>query len=104
MRGQLPEQWGDKLAKELRAVNDSAAATLHSRLDATWPAFVYPDGGLAFEMLLLELAARKYAFYQTWTPATRNSVHDFWSPPRGHFRLPTSEKVGPSWGAGAVPH
>ena len=35
-----------------------------------WPAFVYAKG-VAFEMLLLELAARKHAFYDTWRPATQ---------------------------------
>ena len=99
----LPEQWAERLARELRSVNNTALAALHARLQTAWPAFIY-NGGLAFEMLLLELAARRHAFYEHWTPATSNSEHDFWAPGHGHFRLPDSKKVGPSWGAGAVPH
>jgi len=99
----LPEMWAERLAPELRAINDSAIQPLHTALQAYWPAFVY-DKGVAFEMLLLELAARKHAFFANRAPATLNTEHDFWSPTHGHFRLPRSKKMGPSWGAGAVPH
>ena len=101
----LPEQWAETLATELRGVNDSAVDALHAALNVYWPAFVYAKPhGLAFEMLLLELAARKHAFYVHWPSATRNTEHDFWAPGRGKFRLKSSKKMGPSWGAGAVPH
>ena len=101
----LPEQWAPRLAAELRRINDSSVQRLHTQLQTYWPAFVFtgPEG-VAFEMLLLELAARKHAFYEGWAAATTNTEHDFWSPGRGRFRLPKSKKVGPSWGAGAVPH
>ena len=105
----LPEQWVPKLKRELSSVNTTAAAALQEQLQRSWPAFVYgkgggAGGGVAFEMLLLELAARKHGFYRTWTPATPNSVHSFWSPARGAFTLAGARKVGPSWGAGATPH
>ena len=100
----LPEQWGGRLLSELRSVNISAAERLQRGLEAYWPAFLYAKG-LAFEMLLLELAARKHGFFRAWPTATPNSDHDFWSPAHGgSFRLPSSRKVGPSWGAGAVAH
>ena len=100
----LPEQWAERLAAELRGVNDSAVERLRGALQHYWPAFVYAAPGVAFEMLLLELAARKHGFYDARAPATRNGEHDFWSPSRGHFVLRKSKKVGPSYGAGAVPH
>lgn len=99
----LPEQWLDQLADELRDVNASALRAMHGALQRYWPAFVY-ERGVAFEMLLLELGARKHGFFKTWPSATPNSVHHFWSPQRGSFVLPTSKKVGPSWGAGARAH
>lgn len=99
----LPEQWLDRLADELRNVNASALTSLHANLERFWPAFVYARG-VAFDMLLLELAARKHRFYDTWQAATPNSVHHFWSPQHGTFVLPDSKKVGPSWGAGATAH
>ena len=99
----LPEQWAETITQELRAVNDSAAGRLHRSLQRFWPAFVYKSG-CAFDMLLLELAARKHSFFSTWRAATQNSEHAFWSPPRGRFRLANARKVGPSWGAGATPH
>ena len=100
----LPEQWADKLPDELRSVNASELHRLHGALQVMWPAFVYSTRGVAFEMLLLELAARKHNFYARWPAATLNSVHHFWTPARGTFVLPASKKVGPSWGAGAHPH
>ena len=102
----LPEQWAPSIARELRSVNASAAASLHRQLQKLWPAFVYDSqkGGCAFEMLLLELAARQRKFFTTWLGATPNTAHHFWAPGRGLFELPTAKKVGPSWGAGAEPH
>ena len=103
----LPEQWTPHLARELRAVNASAIVALHRNLMRLWPAFVYDSerGGCAFEMLLLELAARRRHFYDTWPAATPNTPQHFWSPVRGGlFELPEARKVGPSWGAGALPH
>ena len=103
----LPEQWAPYLASELRAVNQSAANRLHHELRHLWPAFVYKKG-CAFEMLMLELAVRKLGLYHSrkapWRRATRNALHSFWSPERGNFELPNAQKVGPSWGAGAISH
>jgi hypothetical protein len=104
MTVKLPEQWADRLAAELRAINDTAITRLEAALQRYWPAFVYAEPGVAFELLLLELAARKHNFYASWRPATQNTEHDFWSPAHGRFRLSRSEKIGASWGAGAVPH
>lgn len=100
----LPEQWTPRLVSELKAVNASALERLQRGLRAAWPAFVYTADGCAFDMLLLELAARKHAFFRTWPSATPNSALHFWSPPHGAFTLPGASKVGPSWGAGAEPH
>ena len=100
----LPEQWAERLTEELKGVNASALSAMHASLQTYWPAFVYSKRGVAFEMLLLELAARKHKFFDVWPTATPNSVHHFWSPSRGSFVLPTSKKVGPSWGAGATTH
>ena len=102
----LPEQWAPKLAAELRSINASSALRLHARLQAQWPAFVYDtaSGGCAFDMLLLELAARKLHFFRARPAATANSLTHFWSPNRGRFELADARKVGPSWGAGATPH
>ena len=61
-------------------------------------------GGCAFELLLLELAARQHRFFGGGTPATPNSPVHFWSPRQGTFLLRTTQKVGPSFGAAAVPH
>lgn len=66
-----------------------------------WPAFVY-EGGCAFEMLLVELAARKHGYFSSHPPATRNSATQFWTLGRGGIALDNAEKVGPSWGGGAV--
>ena len=60
--------------------------------------------GVAFELMLVELAAHKHRFFASRSTATRNSATTFWSPARGSFALESAEKVGPSWGAGAVPH
>lgn len=101
----LPELWTPRIANELRAVNASDARRLHAHLQRLWPAFVYDRQGCAFDMLLLELAARQRSFYDSWPRATPNTVHHFWSPARGGvFELPDTHKVGPSWGAGAQPH
>ena len=100
----LPEQWAERLPEELRGVNASSLRSMHASLLAHWPAFAYSKRGVAYEMLLLELAARKHRFFHAWPIATPNSVHHFWSPSRGAFVLPTSKKVGPSWGAGAITH
>ena len=62
------------------------------------------EGGCAFELLLVELAARKHGYFGRHSPATRNDATHFWSPTRGGFVLASAEKVGPSWGAGAVAH
>ena len=91
------------LASELRQANASALAALQCGLLAHWRAFVY-DGGCAFELLLVELAARKHRYFEQQMPATANSATSFWSPARGAFELRTAKKVGPSWGAGAVAH
>ena len=99
----LPEQWAPRVAAELRSANDSAVAALQAGLLKAWPAFVY-DGGCAFDFLLLELAARRHGTFERHKPATRNSATRFWSPGRGSFELKTAQKVGPSWGAGAIPH
>lgn len=104
MTVKLPEQWTELLATELSAVNISALEELQRALKSTWPAFVYTEGGCAYEMLLLELAARKHGFFERSPPATLNGATRFWSPARGNFVLPTARKVGPSWGAGAEPH
>ena len=100
----LPEQWAPRLAHELRErTNASAMAALQRRLHRAWPAFVY-DGGCAFDFLLLELAARKHGYFARHPPVTPNTPQRFWSPSRGRFELSSAEKVGPSWGAGAVAH
>ena len=99
----LPEEWAPRLASELRQANASALAALQCGLLAHWRAFVY-DGGCAFELLLVELAARKHRYFEQQMPATANSATSFWSPARGAFELRTAKKVGPSWGAGAVAH
>jgi len=99
----LPEQWAPRALELLRAVNKSAVAALRRGLLAAAPAFQY-RGGCAFEMLLVELAARKHAFFGPSTrPATPNSPTDFWLP-SGAFRLHNASKVGPSWGAAAEEH
>ena len=94
------------MVAELHAINASAAEAMRAALQRYWPAFVYSraHGGVAFQMLLLELAARKTAFFKVWPPATANSARTFWSPNRGSFRLEGAKKVGPSYGAGAEPH
>ena len=104
MTVKLPEQWALRLASELHAINSSAAARLQQALQLYWPAFSYAADGCAYDMLMLELAARKHNISSSWAPATINTEHDFWSPHRGHFHLADSKKVGPSWGAGAIPH
>ena len=76
---------------------------LQAGLRRHWPAFVY-EGGCAFELLLVELAARRHGYFGRHPPATRNSATHFWSATRGGFVLASAAKVGPSWGAGAVAH
>ena len=102
----LPEQWAHALAHELRAVDESAHMRLQQQLQRMWPAFVYSEGGVAFDLLLIEMTARLSGFYRSegWRAATPNSPTRFWSPMRGAFELPNASKVGPSWGAGARPH
>mmetsp|Transcript_53958 Transcript_53958/g.89562 ORF Transcript_53958/g.89562 Transcript_53958/m.89562 type:complete len:579 (+) Transcript_53958:100-1836(+) len=99
----LPEEWATRLVRELHTVNESATRNLRTALLRATPAFMY-RAGCAFELLLFELAARKHAFFDSWHEATRNSPIEFWNPAQGHFALPHTAKVGPSWGAAAVPH
>ena len=85
----------------------------------TRSAFLY-KGGCALQLLLVELAARKHGFFGPKTAekiaentpeeaadarpqATSNGVERFWLP-SGAFELRGAQKVGPSWGAAAVPH
>lgn len=100
----LPEQWAEKLSSELERVNATAASRLQAALVRASAAFVYGEGGCAFEFFLMELAARKHGFYRGWTAPTPGSMTTFWSPTRGRFDLPSARKVGPSWGAGATEH
>merc|ERR1712087_439010 len=99
----LPEEWVPRLVDELIQVNESATHSLRLSLLRVSPAFQY-RGGCAFEMFLLELAARKHSFFSRSREATRNSPVHFWSPTQGNFMLPHAAKIGPSWGAAAVPH
>ena len=101
----LPEHWAPNLPAELRAVNESMLALLQRGVHRYRRAFTY-DGGHAFDLFLIELAARMHGLsrLQMGKGATPNSATQFWAPGRGPFTLADAVKVGPSWGAGAVPH
>ena len=108
----LPEQWAPNLTAKLRAIPKSAVGQMRRGLVRTRPAFLYEDG-CALQMLLIELAARKHGFFkgaesaakatEARPPATLNGIERFWLP-SGSFELRGATKVGPSWGAAAVPH